>query len=887
MIGFRIEPPRQKISLQRHHFGVVIVLSAVTLATFLGSGWGTAGQADSETSSATTETQTEGAPAGVEEPANGTVPPAADATFLPDESGRLPDENGNDSPPAEPAAKSEVDASAPESASPMVEAEPASPTEHPAATVPETGLTAKLNKRGSITLRDTTLNEALFAIRQQWGIDLVFGSELQTEVNAVFSDAPLYQILDTLLNTQGYGYRTVGQTLVVAKLEEIGTNNPLFETITVPVRYGNASDIEIVIKDLKLSSPNGRVAAVPSAKSLLVVDMPDRVAKIRRRIEELDAAMGKVKQEGDGRRPTTPVADGDGSQKTTPVGPQPPAPPNGMAPELVDRGNLLEPAYFDVTNVPADKLQEPLQYLLSTSGQISVIEKENRIMVLDTPEHLARVAKALQHLDVARPQVRIWAMIYDVDLQDLDRLGINWNSRVKGVNVNPLGTPNQALDLTGMTNSNPVASALNGGMRLTSLNTNFDVTAVVNALSTSEVSRLLANPNVIVVDHEKATISIVTEIPYQQLTQGIQGGSIGTTAFREAGVKLDVTPRIAEDGTIEMIVNPVFSVLSGYTPETNQPIINKREATTTVRVPSGQTFVIGGLRQREITNNISGIPVLKDLPLGIGLLFRSRQSRSRESELLVFLTPEIIGLDPCLHPREAASFDYSRSMLATIPVPIGPDGLPRAPVATGPMHEYAPLPPGRPDLYLDPHAPVNPPVVAPEPAAPEPTPPIPATDLNPSIEPRPAPQSSESPAPVAPPVTTPRPAVAAPVIPAPEAVPGPAAPTLQPPSPAEEEPGDPPPVQVDDTAHLGRPRGPVRSGTPGGTQSIRRFPPIAQRSGDATPPSAASSTPVRPVGYESKRTPTPTPNVKRFPVNEGATKPSVPTAKPPSGTTGK
>ena len=141
-------------------------------------------------------------------------------------------------------------------------------------------------------------------------------------------------------------------------------------------------------------------------------------------------------------------------------------------------------------------------------------------------------------------------------------------------------------------------------------------------------------------------------MPFQQLTQTGLGGAIGTTEFREAGVSLEVTPHIAPDGTVTMLVHPEFSVLSGFTPDSNAPIIDTREATTTVRVRDRETLVLGGLRQRSKVRGGSSLPLLGDVPLA-GRLFRRTTFEVRESELLVFLTPEIVGTGYAGDCREA------------------------------------------------------------------------------------------------------------------------------------------------------------------------------------------------------------------------------------------
>ena len=149
----------------------------------------------------------------------------------------------------------------------------------------------------------------------------------------------------------------------------------------------------------------------------------------------------------------------------------------------------------------------------------------------------------------------------------------------------------------------------------------------------------MADPTITVVDRNEASIKIVTKIPYQQLTQTQQGGNIGTTAFQEAGITLTVTPRIAQDRTIQMRVRPEFSTLIEYV--NGQPLIDSRAAETDVRVADCHTLVIGGLRRRQMSDAIAGIPGLFKLK-HVGRLFGAHESGITESELLVFLRPEII-----------------------------------------------------------------------------------------------------------------------------------------------------------------------------------------------------------------------------------------------------
>jgi hypothetical protein len=176
---------------------------------------------------------------------------------------------------------------------------------------------------------------------------------------------------------------------------------------------------------------------------------------------------------------------------------------------------------------------------------------------------------------------------------------------------------------------------------------------------------LLADPNVAVLDNEQAIFKSTREIPIQQLTETQQGGNIGTTAFKEAGITLTVIPKVASDGTIGMEVSPEFSRHVGFDPA-GQPIFDKRQATTSLRVANRQTVVIGGLRQREDIGEFNGIPYLKDLKY-VGRLFRSRTTNVRESELVVFLMPEIISYADEPNDRQRMVEDTINCRLNQIP----------------------------------------------------------------------------------------------------------------------------------------------------------------------------------------------------------------------------
>ncbi len=496
-------------------------------------------------------------------------------------------------------------------------------------------LMTKLAKKGDLTLRDTPLGEALFTIGDIWQINLVVNSDLQGKVNGTFKATPLHEILDSILLAQGYSYRPVAQSLVITKLEELGDFNPLMQTATIPVRYVNPTDIVKAVELLR--SPRGKIEPVASAKLLVVVDFPDRVQSIRGLIEQIDAT----------HRPTD-------------------------APGKSNEPDEIRVMHYLTRHVSADSLVEAVNKLFkddknteSKSGKAASLEASNRCVFSGTAKQLEIVRELIRLTDVPQQQVRITALIYDIALEDMESLGLNWNHAVK-LRLDKEGASKTRLALDSVTRVPFAGSPLDGAMSFASVSKHFDMAAVVSALQETKNSRLLADPTVTVLNNEEATIQIIQEIPYQELTQTAGGGNIGTTSFKEVGVKLRVKPLIGESETVQMAVNPSFSRLAGFTPNTDQPIIDRRETNTFVRVASNQTLVIGGLRQRADNDTFRGTPYLKDIR-GLGLLFRSRSNLVRESELVVFLTPEIVTLQSPARPREETALDVGNYLIENVP----------------------------------------------------------------------------------------------------------------------------------------------------------------------------------------------------------------------------
>jgi general secretion pathway protein D len=170
---------------------------------------------------------------------------------------------------------------------------------------------------------------------------------------------------------------------------------------------------------------------------------------------------------------------------------------------------------------------------------------------------------------------------------------------------------------------------------------------------------IVSNPHVLTSENKKAVINVSRSVPIitsQQTSTvsqpGATGGSTSTTItaggvnqtveYRDAGVILTVTPRIGERGTVALDIKQEVNDIGVNIPPTNSPEFIKREAETSVVLLDQQTLVLGGLIQDKVTIDNRGIPLLKDIPV-LGLLFGFKERKVEKTELLLLITPRVIG----------------------------------------------------------------------------------------------------------------------------------------------------------------------------------------------------------------------------------------------------
>ncbi|MEN3185590.1 MAG: secretin N-terminal domain-containing protein [Atribacterota bacterium] len=271
------------------------------------------------------------------------------------------------------------------------------------------------------------------------------------------------------------------------------------------------------------------------------------------------------------------------------------------------------------------KIRELLRIVVHEEERVNYDFMQKAFIVRGTEEEIKACEELLVNLDRKLPQIMIEAKLIEINREKVKDLGVTWTSGGKEGQI-AFG------ELT-----------LGGSMERQEL---MEVT--LKALEKRNLARLVGNPRILTLSGKTATIHVGDSIPFRNLRTDEEGRILpGELQFLDVGITLEVTPILTSEGTVVVHVKPEVStytereyVLAGLAFKDPQTSI--KNADTTARLHPGETLVIGGLIRSEDIENITRIPILSEIPL-IGSLFTLRSKTHKETELVVFLTPHLIG----------------------------------------------------------------------------------------------------------------------------------------------------------------------------------------------------------------------------------------------------
>jgi pilus assembly protein CpaC len=290
--------------------------------------------------------------------------------------------------------------------------------------------------------------------------------------------------------------------------------------------------------------------------------------------------------------------------------------------------------------VPGENVTvESVDGSLVLKGNVSTAGRAEKANTLASAIASEAKGKVVNQLSVATPnQVNLRVKVAEVSRTVLKALGVNW-SKLQGRTTFFTENP-----FTGGQIANQNVLGLTFGRSAAPIN------ATIDALASEGLVTVLAEPNLTATSGQPASFLAGGEFPVPVAGATANGIPTITVAFKEFGVKLDFTPTVIDAQHISLRVRPEVSELSntgavstpiGGGAVITIPALTKRTAETTVELGSGESFALAGLLQHNVTESVSKVPGIGDIPI-LGQLFRSQQFQKGETELVILVTPYLV-----------------------------------------------------------------------------------------------------------------------------------------------------------------------------------------------------------------------------------------------------
>ncbi len=482
--------------------------------------------------------------------------------------------------------------------------------------------TAYKGKPATFNFQDVPVRTVLQLIAEESNLNIVASDTVAGNVTLRLINVPWDQALDIVLRAKSLDKRQDGGVIWIAPQKELADYEQATQdarialeqrvdmvTEYIPINYGNASDMaKLLTEEAKGSnsgggssassaqrgflSPRGSISFDQRTNTLLVSDIPKKVADIKQVIALLDRPVDQV---------------------------------------------LIEARIVIANQSFARDLGARLGLSGAHAGDSSLTTYGG-----DLASTLATSTSFVNTLDTNLATERA----YEAALQTYQTcLGGTDTSKCTAP-VQPV--PKRFTIQRGLNVNLPVASP-SGSLAFTILNAGHMLDLELSAMQTEGKGEIISNPRVVTSNQKEALIEQGDEIGYVTSTGGGTTGGVSTpnVQFKNVVLSLKVTPTITQDNRVFMALELIKDDIKGFidTSIGSVPQISKRHMTTAVLVDSGQTIVIGGVYEFKNQESLNKVPFLGDLP-GLGNLFRSKNHSSDKAEMLIFITPKILQVKP-------------------------------------------------------------------------------------------------------------------------------------------------------------------------------------------------------------------------------------------------
>lgn len=552
-------------------------------------------------------------------------------------------------------------------------------------------------------LRDIALKDLLKLLSNKAGFNILLDESVEGDISVDLNNVTINQALETIKDYADLVYMQDDKTLIVAnKDSQLAKSINQQVSQMIPVKYVNAKLVAEILNSTIFSdsgaagsNTNKKASAEYRTNSVVIVGTNNDVRLAEDLIKNVDvprqsktfkinhanvvdvAQLLQATVFNDGIAPfdaTTAGAAGDLPSNPTAISVTTESFEEGAGSATEVQGAAAQAGGGTQQTFTLRKtVLEDKEIKISPNGPLIVPDSRgSTLTIMGTVEQIALAEAIIPTLDQKLPQVAIEASLLEVNEGDLRQLSSTWgqsagqwtsnfnndyNSNVRTraadlVPVNIVGFPTLKDEKPINGNGSALTFSTNP------INRSLDFLFQLNMLLSKNKAKLLANPTILAVHNTEAIISITEEIVRRTtVTRDATGFMQTQVEIGEAGIILNILPKVSADGFVSLRIRPSVSTIASEFRDNQNNITTllKRKdfAVQEVRVSNGQTLALGGLIQEASRKDMSRIPGLGDLPL-VGVLFRTNERDQLRSELIMLVTPRIINDDK---PIISSSFD--------------------------------------------------------------------------------------------------------------------------------------------------------------------------------------------------------------------------------------
>ena len=540
-----------------------------------------------------------------------------------------------------------------------------------------------------LAMKDAELREIVQEMSSVLGATIVLDPRVQGRIT-VMSEAPLdregvRELFYAVLDAHGFAVVDQGDRLLIIPAAEAKARagNPdgsdqAFVTQVIELNASVAADVAGLLRPLV--STNGYVGPSASANALIITDTASNTRRIAELVRQLDGGtrhdysvvelrhaqasdVAKVMQQSLGKKaegPSSQVIADASANRLVILGNKPVRERLSKLAHSLDTKPTQQSENSRVIRLrhsDAKQLAEVLETVAQGMQQdtalagatqkastsevmVAADEGQNALVIMADPAKVRSLESIVRQLDQPRSQVLIHAAIVEISGDIVNTLGVQWgvNSGSAQGGITFPGTNIQVGALAGPNPALPEGAVLQlGGDRFN---------ALISALASDTNNNILSTPSLLTLDNQEASILVGQNVPLKSSTQNSSGNNdnpFTTFTRQDIGISLKIKPHINEGSLLRLEVEQENSELAPSLQgvDSTDLITNKRTLKSTILAEDGEIIVIGGLIKDSVRTQVSGVPLLRDIPY-LGALFRWSRDQHTKTNLMVFVRPTIV-----------------------------------------------------------------------------------------------------------------------------------------------------------------------------------------------------------------------------------------------------